>query len=58
MRNGGCEKSLEHCGMVHIWFNQIHQTDQKNKTNQLAPCSLEQSHGRLIIDATKWDGYE
>jgi len=32
-----------------IWLNQIHETDQTNKTNQLALCSLDQSHGRLIV---------
>jgi hypothetical protein len=43
-----------------IWFisfNQIHETHQTNKTNQQDLCSLEQSHGRLMIDTTKWDGY-
>jgi hypothetical protein len=35
-----------------IWFirfNQIHETHQTNKINQPDLCSLEQSHGRLIV---------
>src|SRR5437899_7274603 len=40
-----------------VWFNQINDS-QTNKTNHLAPCSLEQSHGRIKLVATKRDAYE